>query len=62
MIAVSESKHFYAKAKEPKRLIIIPGANHVDVYEPRNPQVFQVVVSHLKDFFDTHLRPQAVHQ
>ena len=62
MVAVTEAKHFHARAKEPKRLIIIPGANHVDVYEPRNPQVFQIVVGHIKDFFDTHLRPQAVHQ
>jgi len=56
MIAVSESKHFYDKAKEPKKLIVIPKANHVDVYEPRNPEVFKVVVGHMIDFFNLHLK------
>lgn len=55
MVAVTEARHFHAKAREPKKLIIIPGANHVDVYEPRNPEVFQVVVGHLKAFFGEHL-------
>jgi dipeptidyl aminopeptidase/acylaminoacyl peptidase len=61
MVAVTEARHFYARAREPKQLIIIPGANHVDVYEPRTPQVFKIVVGHITDFFDKHLRPQAAH-
>ena len=56
IVAVHEAKSFYAHAQEPKKLTIIPGANHVDVYEPRNPEVFQVVVGHMKEFFSAHLR------
>jgi len=55
IVAVHEAKSFYAKAQEPKKLVIIPDANHVDVYEPRNPQVFQIVVDHMKDFFKSTL-------
>jgi dipeptidyl aminopeptidase/acylaminoacyl peptidase len=56
IVAVNEAKSFHAHAQEPKKLVIIPGANHVDVYEPRNPQIFQVVVGHMKAFFAEHLR------
>jgi uncharacterized protein len=56
IVAVHEAKSFYAHAQEPKKLVIIPGANHVDVYEPRNPVIFQVVVGHMKAFFAEHLR------
>jgi uncharacterized protein len=55
MVPVAESRSFYARAREPKKLVVIPGANHVDVYEPRNPEVFGVVVGHLTAFFREHL-------
>lgn len=56
MVAVTEAHGFYANAREPKKLVIIPDANHVDVYEPRNPVVFQTTVGHIKEFFNEHLR------
>ena len=56
MVAVTEAKHFYANAKEPKKLIIVPNANHVDVYEPRNPEVFKITANHIIDFFNENLR------
>ncbi len=56
LVALNEAKSFYSHAREPKKLIVIPGADHVDVYEPRNPAVFQIVVGHMKAFFDEHLR------
>jgi uncharacterized protein len=55
IVSVFEAKSFYAKAKEPKKLVIIPDANHVDVYEPRNPEVFKIVVNHIKEFFKESL-------
>ncbi|MBL8377751.1 MAG: alpha/beta fold hydrolase [Burkholderiales bacterium] len=56
IVAVNEARSFYAHAQEPKQIIVIPGANHVDVYEPRNPAVFRIVVGHMKAFFDANLR------
>jgi fermentation-respiration switch protein FrsA (DUF1100 family) len=55
IVSAFEAKSFYAKAHEPKKLVIIPNANHVDVYEPRNPEIFQVVVNHMKAFFKDSL-------
>jgi dipeptidyl aminopeptidase/acylaminoacyl peptidase len=59
IVALNEGKSFYAHAKEPKKLVIIPGANHVDVYEPRNPIIFRTVVEEIKRFFADHLKPNA---
>ncbi|MBL8383363.1 MAG: alpha/beta fold hydrolase [Burkholderiales bacterium] len=59
IVPVAEAHSFHAHAREPKQLVIIPGANHVDVYEPRNPQVFGVVIGHMLRFFGQHLRPAA---
>ena len=55
MVPLFEGESFYAHANEPKKLIVLPGANHVDVYEPRNPEVFRVVIGHMKAFFAEHL-------
>ncbi len=55
MVPLFESESFHARAKEPKRLIVLAGANHVDVYEPRNPAVFLTVVGHMKEFFAEYL-------
>lgn len=60
IVALPEARSFYAHAREPKQLVIIPGANHVDVYEPRNPQVFQVVIGHMLGFFADSLGVPAV--
>ncbi len=56
IVSVNEALNFYKHALEPKKLTIVPDANHVDVYEPRNPKVFKVVVGHLIEFFNLHLR------
>ncbi|MEY3776276.1 MAG: hypothetical protein RIR83_300 [Pseudomonadota bacterium] len=55
MVPLSEAQSFYDHAQEPKRLIVLPKANHVDVYEPRNPKTFLVVIGHMKAFFKEYL-------
>ncbi|MBP0582638.1 alpha/beta fold hydrolase [Labrys sp. LIt4] len=61
MVPFTEAQSFYDHAHEPKELILLDDANHVDVYEPRNPEVFRTVIGHMLAFFDKHLRqpPQA---
>jgi dipeptidyl aminopeptidase/acylaminoacyl peptidase len=55
MVPLSEAESFYAKAQEPKQLVVLPNANHVDVYEPRNPKTFKVVIGHMKRFLKENL-------
>lgn len=55
MVPLSEAESFYAHAREPKKLIVLPNATHVDVYEPRNPATFKVVIKHMKEFFSENL-------
>jgi len=55
MVPLSEAESFYTMAKEPKKMIVLPNANHVDVYEPRNPQTFNVVIGHMKEFLAEYL-------
>jgi fermentation-respiration switch protein FrsA (DUF1100 family) len=55
MVPLSEAESFYAHAREPKKLIVLPNATHVDVYEPRNPVTFKVVIKHMKEFFAENL-------
>ena len=55
MVPLSEAQSFYALAQEPKKLIVLPQANHVDVYEPRNPKTFRVVIGHMLDFLKENL-------
>jgi hypothetical protein len=55
MVPLSEAQSFYDHAQEPKRLIVLPKANHVDVYEPRNPKTFLAVIGHMKAFFKEYL-------
>jgi pimeloyl-ACP methyl ester carboxylesterase len=50
MVPLAEAQSFYAKAGEPKEIVILPGATHVDVYEPRNPETFKVVVGQMIKF------------
>jgi dipeptidyl aminopeptidase/acylaminoacyl peptidase len=56
MVPLAEGQSFYAHAKEPRKLVVFLGANHVDVYEPRNPAVFRAVIGHMLAFFAEHLR------
>jgi len=55
MVPLSEGLSFHANAREPKKLIVLNKANHVDVYEPRSPETFRVVIGHMLDFFGDHL-------
>ena len=55
MVPLSEAESFYTMAKEPKKKIVLPNANHVDVYEPRNTDTFNVVIGHMKDFLKENL-------
>lgn len=56
VVPLAEGLSFYEHAREPKTMVVLEGANHVDVYEPRNPETFQVVVANMLAFFDQHLR------
>lgn len=55
MVPLSEGQSFHAKAGEPKEMVVIPGATHVDVYEPRSPETFKVVIGHMIRFLKSHL-------
>ena len=46
------SETAYAAAAEPKELMIIPGANHVDLYD----RVDMIPFDKLTTFFRTHLQ------
>lgn len=52
---LQESLILYEKAKEPKKLIIMDGYGHGDVYKYRNPEVFEKVMSAAIDWYKTHL-------
>jgi uncharacterized protein len=45
------SEHAYTRASEPKELLIVPGAGHVDLYD----RVGLIPWERLQAFFDTHL-------
>jgi fermentation-respiration switch protein FrsA (DUF1100 family) len=45
------SEHAYARASEPKELLIVPGAGHVDLYD----RVNLIPWDRLQSFFGTHL-------
>lgn len=48
------SQDAYEKAKEPKELLVIPGASHIDLYD--KPQYVTPAVAKLKDFFGKTLQ------
>jgi fermentation-respiration switch protein FrsA (DUF1100 family) len=45
----------YAAAAEPKELVIVPGANHVDLYD----RVDKIPFEKMTAFFTEHLKPDA---
>lgn len=57
-VPLGEAQSFYDHANEPKKLIVLPGASHTDVYEPGNPAVFMQVAEHMKEFFAQHLKQE----
>ncbi len=56
MVPAEEAQSMYAKAGEPKKLVIIPGVNHGDVYEPVNPEIFGMVMRETVEWYDSHLK------
>ncbi len=55
MVPYSEAESLYVKASEPKKLISIPDINHADVYEARNPEVFNTVIIETINWFKKYL-------
>jgi fermentation-respiration switch protein FrsA (DUF1100 family) len=56
LVPVEQSHSMYAKAGEPKKLVVIPGADHYDVYQFVNPHVFEIVMQETVRWFDNHLK------
>jgi fermentation-respiration switch protein FrsA (DUF1100 family) len=52
---VEEAHALYARAGEPKRLFLIPGADHKEVYEEINAQTFGIVMRETAAWFETYL-------
>lgn len=46
------SEDAYARALEPKELVIVPGADHVDLYD----NMEKIPFDKLEQFFNTNLR------
>lgn len=55
MVRLEEAESLFAKAGEPKELHIVPGINHAEVYEPRNPEVYAGVIAKLLEFYRANL-------
>lgn len=55
MVRLEEGKTLFAKAGEPKDMMIIPDINHAEVYEPRNPEVYGRVIARLLEFYRANL-------
>lgn len=56
LVPADESRSLYAKAGAPKKLVILPGAGHYDVYQFVNPEVFEMVMRETVIWFDTYLK------
>lgn len=53
LVPPEESQYMYEKAQSPKRLVILPGAAHYDVY---HGEAFQTVMGLTRDWYEEHLR------
>jgi dienelactone hydrolase len=56
MVPADEARSMFAKAGEPKKLVIIPGAQHGDVYEHVNPEIFDQVMKETMAWYDNYLK------
>jgi uncharacterized protein len=56
LVPADESRSMYAKAGAPKKLVILPGADHYDVYQFVNPEVFETVMRETIAWLDTALK------
>ena len=52
---VEQSIGLYENAGEPKKLIIIPNANHYDVYKFINPEIFVKTMVETIDWYQQYL-------
>ena len=55
MLSPEESISMYQKAKEPKKIVIMDGYIHEDVYKINNPVVFEKVMSTAIEWYKQHL-------
>ena len=55
VVAPEESYSMYQKAREPKRIVIMEGYVHYDVYKYRNPMVFDKVMAMAIDWYQEYL-------
>ena len=55
MVPHSEAESLYEKTSEPKKLISVTDINHADVYEARNPEVFNTVILETINWFKKYL-------
>ena len=55
MVPVEESKIMHERAGAPKKLFLIPGADHKEVYEEINAQVFALVMQETLAWCNEHL-------
>ncbi len=55
MVPVEEARIMYAKAGEPKKLFVIPGMDHKEVYEEINQKVFDLAMQETVQWYNEHL-------
>jgi len=55
MVRLEEGEALFARAGEPKEMMVIPDINHAEVYEPRNPEVYGRVIARLLEFYRANL-------
>lgn len=55
IVPVDEAKSMYAKAGEPKKLVIIPGSGHGEVYPGNNQEVFEEIMEESLKWYAEHL-------
>ena len=51
-VPLSEAQSLYEKAKEPKKLVVLPGVRHIDIY--LDPAI-EVVIKNSLDWFATYI-------
>jgi len=55
LVPTEESYNMFQRAKEPKKLVIIEGCVHYDVYKFHNPEIFNRVMATATDWFKQYL-------
>jgi uncharacterized protein len=55
IVPVDEARSMYAKAGDPKKLLIIPGAQHGEAYPANNPEVYEMVMGETLKWYAEHL-------